>query len=92
MPEINRIANRPVPQSASGAALSGSGSIVSILCTASSSAVLNIYDGTDNTGTKIVDSLALVAGTNYPLGYIVTKGVYVELASGSGKWTVGLGE
>ena len=88
--------NTPVPptgcsfkaQSASGLVYTGPGTLVLLLITSSSSAVLNIYDNTAASGTKIVDSLAVDAKEEYDIPAHFSTGLYVELSSGSGKWTV----
>lgn len=88
--------NKPIPptgcafkaQSASGLVKTGEGDCVLVLVSSSSSAVLNIYDNTAASGTKIVDSLAVDAKEEYDIPAHFTTGLYVELASGTGKWTV----
>lgn len=73
----------------SGSALlkNGAGTLRKIICTTSSTAILTIYDNTAASGTKIIDSLTLVAGTVYEIGALAIAGIYVHLDSGSGKWT-----
>jgi hypothetical protein len=62
--------------------------ITGILCTESSSLVINIYDGIDNTGTKVVGPLTLTASNPYPIPAKLNTGLYIEFASGSGSLTV----
>ena len=78
----------PLAMSASGIAKTGSGVLLRIVCCASSSLVVNVYDGTSTGGTKIFDTLTLSAGVPVEMGVTVASGIYVEIASGSGKWTV----
>lgn len=75
-------------QSASGKVVTGPGVMVLLLVSASSAAVLNIYDNTAASGTKIVDSLTPDAKEEYDIPAAFKTGLYVELVSGTGKWTV----
>lgn len=75
-------------QSASGVVVTGPGALVLLLISASSSAVLNIYDNTAASGTKIVDTLSPDAKEEYDIPAAFKNGLYVELVSGTGKWTV----
>ena len=73
---------------ASGIAKTGRGDCHLLLVTSSTSLVLNFYDGTDNTGTKFIDSLAVNASEEYDIPAHFETGLYVEFSSGSGKVTV----
>lgn len=78
----------PLAQSATGTVKTGAGVIMSIVCSASSSLVLDVYDGTSTSGTKIIDTLSLAAGASVSINAVVASGIHVVVASGSGKWTV----
>lgn len=88
--------NPPIPPTgcsaklvtADGVVKTGKGTCVLLLCTESTSLVLDIYDGTSTGGTKIVQNLAPYAGEEYDLPFEFTTGLYVEVVSGSGSVTM----
>lgn len=70
----------------------GMATLTGLLCTESSSMIINVWDGQDAAGTlgpttKIVGPLTLVAGTPYPMPVKLNNGLYFEVASGSGSFT-----
>lgn len=75
---------------ASGLVLTASGQAMlsGLLCAQSTSLVVSIYDGTDDTGELVVDSVPLVAGVPLPVPRIINKGIYIKFISGSGSITV----
>jgi hypothetical protein len=73
---------------ASGLVKTGEGTCVLLLCSASTSLVVTVWDGVAASGTKIVDSLPLDAKEEFDIPAQFTTGLYVEFVSGSGKVTV----
>jgi hypothetical protein len=74
--------------SASGVVKLNPGTCVLLLCSSSSSLVVNLYDNTSAAGTKIVDSLPMDAKEEFDIPAQFSTGLYVEFASGTGKVTV----
>jgi hypothetical protein len=74
--------------SASGVVKSSPGTCALLLCSASTSLVVNVYDNTTAAGTKIVDSLPVDAKEEFDIPAQFSTGLYVEFVSGSGKVTV----
>jgi hypothetical protein len=71
----------------------GLGSITGILAATSSSAIIIVWDGQDATGTlgptqQVTGQITLVAGTPYPIPAKLNNGLYIQLVSGTGGWTV----
>jgi len=66
----------------------GQGLLNGLLCAQSSSMVISIYDGVDDTGVLLVNQMTLAAATPYPVPALVNTGIYVKLISGSGDITV----
>lgn len=67
--------------------------ITGLLCTESSSFVINIWDGQDASGTlgptkKIVGPLTLVAGNPYPIPAKCNNGIFIDVVSGTGDATL----
>ncbi len=67
--------------------------ITGILCTESSSLIINVWDGQDASGTlgpttKVLGPLTLVAGNPYPIPAKLNNGLYIEVVSGTGSFTV----
>lgn len=74
--------------SAATVAANGSGYLERIICTASSSLVIKVYDNTAASGTVVLDSITLTAGSIYEVGVRLTTGLYVDFVSGTGTITV----
>lgn len=70
---------------ASGLVRTGSG-LLSGLLVASGTPVIKLYDGVDNTGTVLVNSMQTTAATPYPVPAVVNVGIYAEL-TGAGDVT-----
>lgn len=64
------------------------GVIRGVLCTASSTGIFSIYDGGGTTGTLLCGPVTGVAGTFYPLQIGYANGLWFELVSGTGTFTV----
>lgn len=81
-------------QSASGLVKKATGlsTIQGILAATSSSAVIQVWDTpTDQTNAlakAVTGQLSIAAGTPYPIPAKINYGLYVQLVSGSGTWTV----
>ena len=73
---------------ADGQVKDGPGILVGILCTTSSSLVLDVYDNTALSGTKIVDDLPMDAKEFQEIPAQCDTGIYVDFASGTGTITV----
>lgn len=66
--------------------------LTGILCTESSSLIINVWDGQDAIGTlgpttKVLGPLTLVASNPYPIPAKLNNGLYIEFVSGSGSLT-----
>ena len=79
-------------QSATGTAVAKPCRLHSVRCTASSSGVITVYDGTDTSGKQIFTSLALTANTVYLVAggefLNCSIGVHVVLVSGTATFDV----
>ena len=65
------------------------GVIAGILCQASSSGVISVYDDSSTgTAVPVATSLALTAGTYYPMPAALANGLYVVVNSGTATFTV----
>ncbi len=73
---------------ASGVVKADQGNITGILVSSSSSLVLSVYDDQAGSANLIVDSLATIAATPYPIPAKCNSGIYVKVVSGSGSFTV----
>lgn len=73
---------------ASGQVKAGPGTLVGILCTSSSSLVLDIYDAASATGSPFVDDLSMDSKETQWIPVQCNTAIYVSFASGSGKVTV----
>lgn len=87
--DLMKILNNCTPGtklSASGQVLSGTGEFYGYQCVTSSSLVIDVYDNTSGSGTKIIDTKSISAGDilAYPTGLSVVNGIYVTFASGTG--------
>lgn len=78
----------PKRLAASGQVKDGPGILVGILCTESSTLILDVYDAASATGTPIVDNLSVYANEFTELPFECKTAIYVEFVSGSGKITV----
>lgn len=81
-------------QSATGTTLSSECLLHSIRCVTSTSLVLSVYDNTSAAGKQLLASLAMTAGTSYPVtgsggGVLRCRlGVHCVIESGSGSFDV----
>ncbi len=87
-------------QSASGLVKMAKGfsALQGILCATSSTAVVVVWDssgtnvanaaGDVSAPVQITGQITLTAGQSYPIPSKINKGIYVQLVSGSGTWTV----
>lgn len=75
-------------QSASGLVKTGKGISVMVKVSSSSSLVLKFWDGVAASGTVIQTNIAVDAKEEHNIPAEFKTGLYVELISGSGAWTV----
>lgn len=81
-------------QSASGLIKKATGlcTITGILCAVSNPAVIQVWDTpTDNTNAlakQVTGQLTMTAGQPYPIPAKINYGLYIQLVSGTGTWTV----
>lgn len=63
-----------------------------VLCSSSSSLIIQVWDTlTNDSGAGAVlvqDQLTLTAGQSYPMPARILQGLYVKIVSGTGKFTV----
>ena len=78
----------PKLMTASGVVKTGFGRLDSVIATVASDLKVSLYDGTDNTGTKFIDSLPLSERQSQALPIEFKNGLYFEIVGGSGKVTV----
>lgn len=50
------------------------------VASASATPTIRVYDGTDATGTVVVNTFTPVAGTYYPIPAKVAKGIYIAIS------------
>jgi hypothetical protein len=75
--------------SATGNIRAGSGAMLGIFASASSSGIIAIYDSATTTTTSpMVSQFTLVAGTWYNLPLTFADGLYIVLVSGTASFTV----
>jgi hypothetical protein len=88
-PMLVSTAGTGVILAASAIVKTGEGILTRILASASTSLVISVYDGLDDTAAGLrIDSLACAAGVNQEVGLLCSTGIYVKVVSGSGKFTV----
>ncbi len=78
---------------ADGLVKKGQGTLTGLLCASSSSMKISIYDGQDADGTLgttrlLVDQLTLTAGNPYPIPAKLNNGLYIDVVSGTGSFTI----
>lgn len=66
----------------------GQGTLTGLLCSESSSLIVNVRDGTTTAGKLIVGPLTLTAGNPYPIPAKFNVGCFIEIVSGTGDATV----
>ena len=66
----------PVLMDDAGSVHVGSGALGGFFCT--SAGTVKLYDGTDNTGTVIVDEFTVAPSVFYPLPFAFAVGLYYE--------------
>ena len=64
---------------------SGLYQLIGFMCATSSSWIVDVYDGVDNTGTLLLSAMPLVSGTPYPMPFALRKGLFFHTRSGSGQ-------
>lgn len=64
---------------ATGTVKAGGGVIGSVLCAASSSGTITIYDGTSTAGTKLCNAVPLTAGAYFPFPASVRVGIHAVI-------------
>lgn len=74
--------------SASGLVKTGEGDCHLLLISSSSSLVVKIWDGVAASGTVIVSNMAVAAKEEYDIPAHFATGLYVEVISGTGAFTV----
>jgi hypothetical protein len=70
----------PVNMTASGAAATGSAQLIGVFCASSSSGTLKLYDNASAaSGTVVVNTFSLTAGTFYPIPASLANGLYATI-------------
>lgn len=72
---------KPVELSASGLVFSGKGCVGGVFCASSTSGTLKLWDNTAASGTVLVNTFTLTAGTWYPLPFQCVNGLYATIAN-----------
>lgn len=85
--KVNGECGTPKSASASGVVVAGPCGLLGVFCTASTSAVLKIFDNTAASGTVVADQFTLTAGSFYRIPAACANGIYVQLVSGTGTWS-----
>jgi hypothetical protein len=74
-----------------GSVKASAGVLYGIVCTASSSGVIRLFDNTAGSGTEIYNSVsAITAGAviSFPAGILFNTGLYFDLVSGTGTFNI----
>jgi len=71
----------------------GLSALQGILCANSSSLIIAVWDGQDATGTlgpttQLTGSITLSSGQSYPMPAKLNNGLYIQVVSGTGDFTV----
>lgn len=78
--------------SASGLVYTGSGKLKGLFCASTTSGTVKIWDNTAGSGTVIVNTFNLTAGTWYELPFTFHTGCYVTIAGTAADITVSFGQ
>ena len=68
-----------VSTNASGLLRTGQGCVQKIICAASSSGTITIYDNTSAAGTVLLNAFPVVAGNVYDVGLMFQLGCYIAI-------------
>lgn len=74
--------------SASAAVRSGAGALIGVFCSSSTSGTLKLWDSTAASGTVLVNTVSLAAGTFYPMPFNFQTGLYATIG-GTAEITIG---
>lgn len=78
-------------KTADGSVKASAGVLYGIVCTASSSGVIRLFDNTAGSGTELYNSVsAITAGAviSFPAGILFNTGLYFDLVSGTGTFNI----
>lgn len=77
---INSTIGTPINKTASGAVLPISGGLLGVFCASSSSGTLKLYDNASAaSGTVVVNTFNLTAGTYYQIPASLANGLYATI-------------